>query len=625
MNVKTRLFSIALGAASLAGAATAQLVMHNNSAEDYVAMHESERLYWPAGPTPNFKRTVAGDFRAEQSLDVAVLAGDSVHLWHDASYSNLRVELVASDVNDIDTAPQGVGLADGLAIVRSTGLFLVTLPVNPSDPPVITAVATSNPSVWNGAGLVRALDYNADGVTDYVGLASDGVTILRLLGGSGGATESFVSPHTVHDLGVMLWDLDSARELAVATSSGTFIHELVGATVWAPATTMDSGKNCFTLTVLRGVGRDRVAWALDVGSEEEIHVARIGFAVEVVTLQLGTEVVGLSAADGDGDGDIDIVFNTRAHLAPVYLRNHNPAIPAFATSIAWGAAVVDSDVDIPTWPASNNTCAPLFRDFDYDGKADLFLALPQTSTTLNQSPAGVYMPWTNLPGIPVEVDWLSGGMLSQHANPGVQLRTLHLKLAPTILPEGNNEQANALEVLVYRQEQAGGLLEPSVLAWQLYRCDSFGPSDSLRVSVSFQDDTCFTGTGGSDSKLYWFEIWPRRVDWSTGPSGNPPVIRNYARRFVGVGANDEDVCEYLIGGGGLAGAALYEGTSASEEAPASCSGSEATLDCVEGPGNGTTQGPAAVIRVRLPERPVATEMPTSRTLVECGSAMTCVY
>lgn len=614
MNPTARLFSIALGAMCFAGAATAQFVMYDNTAENYVQMPELDRLYWPSGATPNFRRLVAGDFRADQSLDVAVLEGNALHLWHDPSFANHRVELASSDVNDVDVAAQGAGQADALAIVRSTGLFVVTLPISPSNPPIVTAVSTSNPSVWNGATLVRCADFNSDGVTDYVGLASDGLTILRLIGGSGGATDSFVSPHTVRDLGLFMWDLDSHRELAVATSSGMFVHELVGAGAWSPAATYDSGDDCFTMSVLRGASRDRIAWAVDYSVADEVHVARNGYPLEPVQLAIGMEVVGLSAADGDGDGDIDIMVNTRQHLAPIYIRNYNPTIPAFATAFAWAAATVDNDPLLPTLPASNNNCPPLFRDFDYDGRADLFLALPQTTSTLNQSPAGVFMPFTDVPGVPLEIEWIDGGGVTQS---GSGQPVLRLSLTADILPTVNGVTANALDVIVYRQSVAFADLEPGVLAHQLYRCDNVNTGDKLHIWVGINDNECFLNSQ-SQSGLYWFEIWPRCYDWgTTWPESDPVLIRNYARKFAAVGATEASVCDYLIDTGGEDGRLLNDLLATYVPESTSLLTCTGAIDCLSEGTGGTTQGPAAVIRVRLPTIPPNTEYPTTRTPQVC--------
>lgn len=627
MNLTARLSLLAASGTLLASTSAAQVPMHNNWAEHYERMFRNDYLEWPGTathPAPSFKRLVAGDFRADGEQDVAVHEGDRAYVWHDVTYANLLLPIATSDVNDIDLAPTTSGQPDQLALVRSTGLFSANWPASLSTPPTLSAVSTTNPNAWLGAKLVRCADFDADGVTDYVGLASDGLTVLRLVGGGGNPTDSFVAPDTVQDLGLLLWDLDAPRELAIATTQGMYVHELVGATTWSPAETFDSGFDCRRLAVLRGVIRNRLAWVADLGATEELRVARLGLAVETVQLPLGTEVVGLCGADADGDGYLDLMFNTRTHLAPYFVKSYAPAIPAFAPSINWTYSLVDDDPTLTGAVASNNNCPPLFHDFNGDGNADLFLALEQTGQVLDQAPAAVYMPWTPTAGYANKVSFLAGGI---HLPPDTNgLRSLDLRITGQLLPTVQNVTANALEVIVYRQTEAGEELEEYAVAWQLYDVSYFSTetSDDMRIAVQFQDDACFESTVQGETNLYWFELWPRTVDWnSPGAPEAPTIIRNHARRFVGVGANELDVCDYLCNEEGTA-LALDDAPTGTEFESDECvgAGSPNSWECVASYGEGTTQGPAAVIRIRLPVRNGATQFAGPRVFMPCAP---CVY
>jgi hypothetical protein len=593
----------------LAPFAAAQIPVPNQVL-DYDPMLVSDTMSWNESEEPTFKRLVAGDFSADGVEDVAVHDGANAFVWHDAVVLTLCLPVDNNVLaNDIDTVRGVNGLGDRLALVNSAGLHEAIWPSQSMVQASVVAVSTTNPSEWYGALKVRCGDVDKDGVDDYVGVASDGVSILRLYSGTGQATSRFTPPSgeqdDIHDIALLQWDTDTALEVAVATDAGLRIYDLSSATFGYKHAHYDSSAVCRRIGILAGTSRDRCAWSVEDVSNDEIHVVRYGLSLESVVLESGMRVVGLSGADADADGDNDIMFNTTLHLAPIFLSNAFPNTPSFSTTLTpdWDLSTVD-DALLLGANGANNVCPPLFKDFNFDGRADLFLALEQTGASLNLNPRFAFLPWVaqKYPSVKPPPLWSSGGVVSNdiEVNGLLNLRSFNLRIDPEDLPDG----ANALEVKTYRQRTDTFQLEPEVLTWSLHLYPTLGEGDHIRLEFDLdQENACFASAGAEGTNIYWFDVWPRVWNPSTSETSG-----NYAHRIAAVGAGDADVCAYLCGTDVLT--AVWFNHGFGTVSPANCTGAS-VANCDEG-NAGAPSAHGVVVRPRLPPAPTPIDQVTVR-------------
>jgi hypothetical protein len=562
----------------------------------YEEMLATDLMSWIASEEPTFKRIVAGDFSADGVEDVAVHDGTNAFVWHDAIVHTLCLPVDDNVLaNDIDTVRGVNGYGDRLALVNSGGLYEAIWPSQSMVQASVVAVSTTNPSEWYGALKVRCGDVDNDGIDDYVGVASDGVSILRLYSGTSQATSRFTPPSgdlaDIHDIALLQWDTDTALEVAVATDEGLRIYDLSSSTFGYKHAHYDASDVCRRIGILKGSSRDRCAWSVEDTSNDEIHVVRYGLSLEAVVLESGMRVVGICGADADADGDNDIMFNTTLHMAPIFLRNEFPSTPSFSapSSPNWSLSTVD-DALLLGANGANNQCPPLFRDFNHDGRADLFLALEQTGYSLNLNPHFVFLPWvpTKHETAKPAPDWAAGGVVSDTVTDGE--RWFHLRIDPLDLPTA----ANALEVKTYRQRTDTFQLVPDVLHWTLHLYPSLDEDDHIRLDFEFtQPNGCLLSSDPEVSYIYWFDVWPRTWDPITSETSG-----NFAHRIAAVGAGDADVCTYLCGTDVLT--AVWFNHGFGEVTPAACSESIANCD---GDREGAPSSHGVVVRPRLPPAP----------------------
>jgi hypothetical protein len=580
----------------------------------YEEMLVSDSMPWNVSEEPTFKRLVVGDFSADGTEDVAVHDGANAFVWHDAVVLTLCLPVDDSVlVNDIDTVRGLNGFGDRLALVNSGGLHEAIWPSQSMVQASIVAVSTTNPSEWYGALKVRCGDLDNDGDDDYVGVASDGVSILRLFSGTSQATSRFTPPSgeqdDIHDIALLQWDTDIALEVAVATDAGLRIYDLSSATFGDKHAHYDASDVCRRIGILKGTSRDRCAWSVVDVSNDEIHAVRYGLSLEAVVLGSGMRVVGLCGADADADGDNDILFNTTMHMSPLLLINDFPNTPTFPApgGAGWSSFTVDDPLLVNA-NGANNECPPLFRDFNFDGRADLFLALEQSGVSLNLDPRFAFLPWVtqkifvSKPAPP----WAAGGVVSNAVvNPG-NLRSFHLRINPDDLPEG----VNSLEVKAYRQRNDTLQLVPEVIDWKLFLYPTLEEGDLLRLEFNLaQNDACFESTESGVNNIYWFDIWPRVWNPTTSETSG-----NYAHRIAAVGAGEDDVCTYLCGTDVLT--AVWFNHSFGEVSAAQCSTADIS-DC-DGVSGGAPSSHGVVVRPRLPPAPTPIDQVTTRTTVNAA-------
>ncbi len=579
-----------------------------NQVLDYDPMLASDQMAWNVSEEPSFKRLVAGDFSADGVEDVAVHDGTNAFVWHDAVVLTLCLPVDNTVLaNDIDTVRGLNGLGDRLALVNSGGLHEAIWPSQSMVQASVVSVSTTNPSEWYGALKVRCGDIDNDGDDDYVGVASDGVSLLRLFSGTSQATSRFTPPSgeqdDIHDIALLQWDTDLALEVAVATDAGLRIYDLSSSTFGDKHAHYDASDVCRRIGILKGTSRDRCAWSVEDTSNDEIHVVRYGLSLESVVLESGMRVVGISGADADADGDNDIMFNTTLHMAPIFLSNAFPGTPAFCTTQTpnWSDSTVD-DALLLNANGANNQCPPLFRDFNADGRADLFLALEQSGVSLNLDPRFAFLPWVaqKVPTAKPAPAWAAGGVVSDETEQqGAQhLRSFNLRINPDDLPSN----ANALEVKAYRQRTDTFELEASVLSWSLHLYPTLDEGDHIRLEIELDQELECLDSGIQDvDYIYWFDVWPRTHNPSNGQTSG-----NFAHRIAAVGVGEASVCTYLCGTDVLT--AVWFNHAFGEVEAEQCTGADIS-DC-DGVNAGSTPTHGVVVRPRLPPAPMPIEQIT---------------
>jgi hypothetical protein len=355
--------------------------------------------------------------------------------------------------------------------------------------------------------------------------------------------------------------------------------------------------------------RCRIACLFPSAAGWQLEIFRAGpFTEGPIALPTNMDPAGFSAGDADGDGDLDLVVTHHSNQNPALLLNMSPG-PQWFTSSTWGT-VGGARLSL-IW-AGDNTAKPVLADMNGDGLGDLLLPMHQTTFVPGDRPAHVFLAGMPNP-LPLVINYFGQGFLTDD-DAQTHDRNVFLQFSEAHFP--NNNQANAYEVLIWKQAGAWGPMDDTPIGHSLHDTSAiFGSSPSttnvgIQVAINEPSD-CFVPSSGPRA-LYWFDIGPVHVN------GAGDIDAVFARHISAVAANPSDIVCYL----GEVGDTLFGMSShqppatfqVQDPSPA-CSG---TIDC-DHP-EGTTPTPACVNRRRLPGTSSGTWPSTSTAQVPYGTA-----
>jgi hypothetical protein len=263
--------------------------------------------------------------------------------------------------------------------------------------------------------------------------------------------------------------------------------------------------------------------------------------------------------------------------------------------------------------ASNNVATPVFAPLNTeDGRADLVIPLQQTTTTLNQNPAAIYLearptgtPHGSPP--PTEGPYFNPGFIDQPDNPAETARRVYLSLVPGYAP--NFPGANGLEVAVWRQANESALLPLTPEYFKIHALADLPSQEGnvgLGVDVMIPND-CFVV--GTDSYLLWATITPVYFEGTYPATVDPQTPRPY----IGGMTTDENVfCSFVCLNDPTVGIQSMVGNTAPSGWPNLGMDSCGEVDC-EQPQNGSWQAPPIAPRRRMPQFQPGT-FPTESTV-----------
>jgi len=437
---------------------------------------------WPASKNAPgaFGKGVPAQLTPDGVMDVLQLDGSQLVLLTnpDELFSVTNVRAGVEDMSTLRGA--GAGGLDAVAIVGAGGLERVWY----DSALGAFASASIDANTWAGAGLVRAADLDADGVSDLIGVASDRQSILVQLADSSGtafhAASGFVVQADVLDVRVLQWDTDGAPEVALLTDLGVEVRDLDGGLLDSFPAAIPGGAIC--VIGQAGEQQDRLAWITEYAPPALQYLLVLCASAGV------TEIVDLGAldafatvsADYDLDGDDDILISHRFSYELLWIENERTQQTPSGTSFYQAGDRKVFSVDSQS-SASQNEAWPVVADLDGDGDQDVAFASEGTSKlvvfrgeALDQDALRA-----SVESASYSVDFLGGD--------GV----LDLVLgAPSSIPAG----ATHLELRVWRQAYSGALLDEEPLEFQTLPLSGGWPSAAAialpEQDAAFQDNYC---------------------------------------------------------------------------------------------------------------------------------------
>jgi hypothetical protein len=407
---------------------------------------EEHATAWPASiddPGP-FRRAVAGQFTPEKAQDVALIDGVRLALLANPD-DFFAVSLVDTPILDLDRLRgAGAGGLDALATVGAAGLRRQWY-----DPSTQSfAGATIEAAAWAGAKLVRAADLNGDGLSDLIGIASDGQSVLFQLASGSATTFSacagFSAQANVRDVVALQWDADQPLEVAMLTDLAIEVHEQGGALVNTFAGAVPGGTFCAIGQA--GQTKERLVWITEYAPPAFQYLAVLTPAGVSDLVDLGSlDAFAVVPTDYDQDGDEDILISHRYSYELLWIENQRtPQNPNGATFTPAGDQKV---FQVPNpGPAPQNAAWPVAADLDGDGDDDVAFA-NQGSLSFNVYRGEALDQAANKPHVTAAA--YVPGLLGA---PGTLTLTL---AAPSSIPSG----ATHLEVRAWRRPSYGAQID----------------------------------------------------------------------------------------------------------------------------------------------------------------------
>jgi hypothetical protein len=349
---------------------------------------------------------------------------------------------------------------------------------------------TLEASAWAGALAVRARDINADGVTDFVGVAADGSSIL-VTNGVDLATTTLTTPGTVAQLEVLRWDANATFEIAALIGTSAYILRQDGS-VFDSYTS--SAGTAGTMEVIEGASRDRVAWTYTIDSQPWIALLRYNAAPEGPQLLPVTSACALATGDIDGNRNDEVLECHPTYAGPLYVPNLFPSAPNLSVSnSAWvegsydkyllnqsliATGILEAAGNLATADNASLGARPLFADINNDARADAVISRFNPSVRDHLSFTVLYA------AAPVEA---SGGGSNSPSSMGAW-DPVSAAGQPSFLvdcePQPNKIYRGSAVVTLDQYDVADGLSFDFDMTYNSTSCPI--GADALRVTVWFQ-------------------------------------------------------------------------------------------------------------------------------------------
>lgn len=486
-------------------------------------------------------RMVAGKFNGDGEIDAVVLAGSQPALLYSVTTHSTAIPLPAP-ATDLDVARGAApGGWDAVAVVRDTGLVLVTCDA------ASAAYASANiaTSEWLGALRVRCADLDASGAVDYVGLGANGSRILVHRSSGASPDASFDCPETVLEVEPLRWETNVWR-IAVRTSAGVRIYDLAGTQVEPLYVYSDTT----AMTVLDGTVRDRIGLLYDLSGTPTLTVLKRGAPSDDPQEVPGTGAFGLASADVDFDRADEVVLTHLDNHGALFVKNRFPGLPNLALD---EYTVLNGAIHVPDFGpttlrefvATAPTTAPLFADLDGDGRGDVLLSVRGALTpgpgdwqqfvalTNGQYPAPPTPPPLP-PGQESYLYQLTGDLPESLLAAGETVAKVGAQVVNfTVEVEGEGEStfvdqsrvdlrfhldfrstawpatANAVQIILWRQESLPSALDHHAVTNEVWPLGSIESGFAgLKVELPLAETIGEPGTAGCFNQIYWVEVRP---------------------------------------------------------------------------------------------------------------------
>jgi hypothetical protein len=544
--------------------------------------------YSALGDPPRPVKLLAGQFDGDGLADAvlqldhrlayigAIVARDVVN-YVDAPGAGGPLEIVDFDVACSLAGVGGVvpsGLRAAIVYLLPGGLHAAHL--DSAGPPLATSAEFVHDPIetarWAGAVLVRAADVDADSVTDFVGLAANRTTVL-VTDGASLQTTTFETPDTVLALELLRWDASVELEVALLTIAGPEVRGLDGSVLQSVASPPDP---LGVMGVVKGLVRDRVAWIGHDAQGAFLTVLRMGSAPEGPQALPVPEPRAVVSGDVDRDRDGDLLVPHASSLAPLFVRNSQPAVPMFDPAGAdqyvdgafdrivydnLGLPSLEQDVGLLSTTVDGDLdFQPLLADLDGDDRCDAVLAAytPGEVTDhdlallvfLGAKPGQDPLPppgGSSLVTCPVETNRIYGAKFELNADtPPNAVLTVDMTYNANTCPAA----ADTIGVTVWRQATETSPLDPCALHDYRFAVNrvpqGWDPTSGspTRLEVVVDGDLLSGDTTAPyfcTPEVLWLEIKAMNA------SSEPPVV--YGTRFVAMDmANHIDEVLILQGG-----------------------------------------------------------------------------
>ncbi len=341
--------------------------------------HDGTIPWDPALGSPGvLNRTVAVDASGDGRLDLFVRGGpnDNQIVFFDGPWTGAGGLTTGIACADFDAAPgQGPNDIAALAFVGSTGLCLLARNALTSETFEFQSPTNLSEGPWINAKLVRTGNVDGAGSLDYVGVKSDGRTLI--LRANGGPTNLEVNVgRDILDVVLVDWGPAGASEIAVLSAQGVEIRSASLAAVDAISPSPGYVSKAIAALAVPNEN-DRLAWIgtkVATGTTHFAVLKRLATRVENLRELDASDATAsrILTGDYDADGDTDVVISRTSSIAPWYITSSGTI-----QSMPWFGAksTVDMGEAGPT-----NAGAPVLARFANEPYLELVIPTFETNT-----------------------------------------------------------------------------------------------------------------------------------------------------------------------------------------------------------------------------------------------------